>query len=326
MVRVQVNQVSLGSTTREHSRPSRVLRRQLGEIFHELARHKESKIVEGHLMGDHVHVCLSIPPKYAVANVVGYIKGKSAIQIARTFGDRQRNFTGESFWARRFAGIDLGEMPVPDESTVCRFRHLLEAHTLGKKLFEQVHAYLERQGIKVGTGTIVDATIISAPPSTKNKDKRRDPDMHQTKKGNQWYFGMKAHIGVDSQTKVIHAVAATPANVHDSVCLSDLLHGEETRVWGDSAYQGQSEVIRAHAPKAKDFTHRRYRYKDTVDEEEQAKNKIKSSVRAKVEHPFLIIKRIFGFVKTLAKRGRPRDGPAWRPEDGTHTACSSPVR
>ncbi len=113
----------------------------------------------------------------------------------------------DSVSMRRFAGIDLGEMPVPDESTVLRFRHLLEAHALGEKLFEQVHAYLECQGIKIGTGTIVDATIISAPPSTKNKDKSRDPDMHQTKKGNQWYFGMKTHIGVDSQTKLIHAVA-----------------------------------------------------------------------------------------------------------------------
>ena len=162
----------------------------------------------------------------------------------------------DSVSMRRFAGIDLGEMPVPDESTVLRLRHLLEAHGLGKKLFQQVHAYLERQGIKVGTGTIVDATIISAPPSTKNKDKSRDPDMHQTKKGNQWYFGMKAHIGVDSQTKVIHAVVATPANVHDSVCVPDLLDGEETRLWGDSAYQGQTEVIRKHAPKAKDLTNR----------------------------------------------------------------------
>jgi IS5 family transposase len=161
--------------------------------------------------------------------------------------------------------------------------------------------YLEAQGIKVGTGTIVDATIISAPPSTKNKDKRRDPDMHQTKKGNQWYFGMKAHVGVDSNSKLIHAVAATPANVHDSVCLPDLLHGQETRVWGDSAYQGQGEVIRKHAPKARDFTHRRYRYKDRVDEVERAKNRTKSSVRAKVEHPFLIIKRIFGFAKTRYK-------------------------
>ena len=112
---------------------------------------------------------------------------------------------------------------------------------------------------------------------------------------------MKAHIGVDSQSKVIHAVVATPANVHDSVCLPDLLHGEETRVWGDSAYQGQREVIREHAPKARDFTHRRYRYKAMVNEEERAKNKTKSSVRAKVEHPFLIIKRIFGFVKTRYK-------------------------
>jgi transposase, IS5 family len=146
-----------------------------------------------------------------------------------------------------------------------------------------------------------DATIISAPPSTKNKDRRRDPEMRQTKKGNQWYFGMKAHIGVDSQTKVIHSVVTTPANVHDSVCLSDLLHGDEARVWGDSAYQGQSEVIRKHAPKAKDFTTRRYRYKDIVDEEERAKNKTKSSVRAKVEHPLLVIKRIFGFVKTRYK-------------------------
>ena len=187
----------------------------------------------------------------------------------------------DSVSMRRFAGIDLGEMPVPDESTVLRFRHLLEAHALGEKLFEQVHTYLECQGIKIGTGTIVDATIISAPASTKNKDKRRDPDMHQT--------------------KVIHAVAATPANVHDSLCLPDLLHGEETRVWGDSAYQGQREVTREHAPKARDFTHRRYRYKAMVNEEERAKNKTKSSVRAKVEHPFLIIKRIFGFVKTRYK-------------------------
>ena len=146
-----------------------------------------------------------------------------------------------------------------------------------------------------------NATIISAPPSTKNKGKSRDPDMHQTKKGNQWYFGMKAHIGVDSQTKVIHAVAATAANVHDSVCLPDLLHGEETLVWGDSAYQGQGEVIRRHAPKAKDFTNRRYRYKDTMNEEERARNRTKSSVRAKVEHPFLILKRIFGFAKTRYK-------------------------
>jgi IS5 family transposase len=204
----------------------------------------------------------------------------------------------DSVSMRRFAGIDLGEMPVPDESTVCRFRHLLERHHLGAKLFQRVHQYLESHGIKVGTGTIVDATLISAPASTKNQDKKRDPDMHQTKKGNQWYFGMKAHVGVDSRSKLIHAVVATPANVHDSVCLPDLLHGEETRVWGDSAYQGQTEAIRQHAPKAKDFTNRRYRYRRHVDEVERAKNRTKSRVRARGEHPFHIIKCVFGFVKT----------------------------
>ena len=200
-----------------------------------------------------------------------------------------------------FAGIDLGETAVPDESTVLRFRHLLERHALGEALFQQVHAYLERQGITISRGTIVDATIIDAPSSTKNKDQQRDPDMHQTKKGNQWYFGMKAHIGVDSKLKLIHAAVATPANVHDATCLPELLHGQETRVWGDSAYQGQGKVIREHAPKAKDFTQRRYRYKDHLDEAVRARNRTKARVRARVEHPFLVIKRIFGFAKTRYK-------------------------
>ena len=196
-----------------------------------------------------------------------------------------------------FAGIDLGVAPVPDETTICRFRHLLERHDLGRKLFRQVHLHLEQSGIKVSTGTIVDATLISAPSSTKNQDGQRDPEMHQTKKGNQWYFGMKAHVGVDSRTKVIHSVVATAANVHDSQVLPDLLHGEETRVWGDSAYQGQSDVIKQHAPRAHDLTHRRYRYKGWVDETERARNRTKSTTRARVEHSIGVIKRIFGFVK-----------------------------
>lgn len=148
------------------------------------------------------------------------------------------------------------------------------------------------------TGTIVDASIISAPSSTKNKDAKRDPDMHQTKKGNQWFFGMKAHIGVDSRTKLIHAVAVTAANVHDATCLPDLLHGEETRIWGDAAYQGQGKVIKDCAPNAQDMTHRRTRRQGEVDEVERGKNATKSRVRAKVEHPFLVIKQIFGFTKT----------------------------
>lgn len=198
---------------------------------------------------------------------------------------------------RRFVGIDLGREPAPDETTICKFRHLLERHNLGDRLFALIAEYLQENGLKVSTGTIVDATIIGAPSSTKNRDGKRDPEMCQTKKGNQWYFGMKAHIGVDSRSKLIHSVAATAANVHDSQLLPDLLHGGETRVWGDSAYAGQTEVIREHAPKAKDFTQKKgSRYRSLTDAE-RAKNRTKSRVRARVEHPFLVLKRIFGFDK-----------------------------
>ena len=198
---------------------------------------------------------------------------------------------------RRFVGIDLGREPAPDETTVCKFRHLLEEHDLGSSLFSHIACYLEENGLKVAKGTIVDATIIDAPSSTKNKKGTRDPDMHQTKKGNQWYFGMKAHIGVDSRTKLIHSVAATAANVHDSQLLGDLLHGEETRVWGDSAYTGQGEALAEHAPQAKDFTHKKASRNRPLSDADKARNTTKSRVRAKVEHPFLILKRRFGFAK-----------------------------
>ena len=198
---------------------------------------------------------------------------------------------------RGFVGIDLGCEPVPDETTVCRFRHRLEAHDLGRRLFDEVQRHLAANGLKVATGTIVDATIIAAPSSTKNAQKARDPEMHQTKKGNQWYFGMKAHLGVDSRTKLIHAAVATPANVADSTMLPELLHGRETRVWGDQAYRGQRAVIRRTAPRAQDFVNRRYRHRGVVDEVERAKNRTKSKVRAKVEHPIGVIKRVFGFAK-----------------------------
>ena len=198
---------------------------------------------------------------------------------------------------RDFAGIDLGREAATDETTICRFRHLLEAHDLGRRLFEEAHRHLEANGLKVSTGTIVDATIIHAPSSTKNASKMRDPEMHQTRKGNQWYFGMKAHIGVDSKTKIIHSAAATAANVADCRLLPDLLHGEETRVWGDQAYRGQRNVIVEHAPRAQDFTNRRYRQKGVVNENERAKNRTKSKVRAKVEHVFFVIKQVFGFAR-----------------------------
>ncbi len=196
---------------------------------------------------------------------------------------------------RQFVGIDLGREPVPDETTICKFRHLMEAHQLGEQLFARIGEYLTKQGLQVSRGTIVDATIISAPSSTKNRRKERDPEMHQTKKGNQWYFGMKAHIGVDSQTKLIHSVAATAANVHDSQVLPELLHGQETRVWGDSAYSGQRDAIRQHAPKAKCFIQAKGHR--PLSEEERTRNRTKSKVRVKVEHAFLVIKRIFGWAK-----------------------------
>lgn len=200
-----------------------------------------------------------------------------------------------------FVGIDLGKEPVPDETTICKFRHLMERHNLGDRLFQLVNEYLAENGLKVSRGTIVDASIISAPTSTKNKDKQRDPDMHQTRKGNQWYFGMKTHIGVDSKHKLIHSIVVTPANCHDSQVISDLLHGDETRVWGDSAYAGQGDVIKQCAPHAQDFTQKKgSRYQKLTDRDRQ-KNRHKSKVRSRVEHVFGILKQRFGYTKVRYK-------------------------
>jgi len=203
----------------------------------------------------------------------------------------------ESPVLQRFVGVDLGAAPAPDETTICRFRHLLEKHDLCGMMLDAVNIHLEAKGIKIATGTIVDATIIHAPSSTKNASGERDPEMHQTKKGNQWYFGLKAHIGVDAKQGTVHSVVTTAANVADCRVLPELLHGEERKVWGDGGYQGQTEAIKEAAPKAQDMTCKRTRYKGRVDESQRAKNRSKSSVRAKVEHPFRILKRIFGFDK-----------------------------
>jgi IS5 family transposase len=198
---------------------------------------------------------------------------------------------------REFVGIDLGQEAVPDETTVCKFRHLLEEHKIGAAMLATVNEHLQKKGVRIATGTIVDATIIHAPSSTKNRKQERDPEMHQTKKGKQWYFGMKAHVGVDSKTKLIHSAVATAANVADSMVLPELLHGRETKVWGDQAYRGQTEAIHEVAPRAQDLTSNRYRYKDGVDEVVRARNRTKSRVRSRVEHVFQIMKLKFGFVK-----------------------------
>jgi IS5 family transposase len=203
----------------------------------------------------------------------------------------------ESAVLRRFVGVDLGAAPAPDETTILRFRHLLEKHELGGEMLMVVNEHLAEKGIRITTGTIVDATIIHAPSSTKNADKKRDPAMHQTKKGNQWYFGLKAHIGVDSKQGHVHSVCTSAASVADKHMLADLLHGEERKVWGDGAYHGQKEEIRKTSPQAQDMTNERTKYKDGVDEEARRKNRTKSKVRAKVEHVFRILKRVFGFEK-----------------------------
>ena len=203
----------------------------------------------------------------------------------------------DSVSLRRFVGIDLGRELVPDATTMLKFRRLLHDNQLGEALFAQVGAVLQSKGFKVNTGTIVDATIIGAPSSTKNADKARDPDMRQTRKGQQWYFGMKLHIGVDSQSGLAHSAVVTSANVHDKHPLPDLLHGNEQRVYGDAAYASQKDLINSAAPNAKDFTNQRTRRNGVVNEKVKSRNRNKSKIRARVEHVFGVIKRLWGFGK-----------------------------
>lgn len=198
---------------------------------------------------------------------------------------------------RRFVGIDLGCERVPDGTTLLKFRRLLEDKKLGQALFAKVGEVLQSRGLRVGSGTIVDATIISAPSSTKNADKARDPEMHQTRKGQQWYFGMKLHIGVDSRSGLAHSAVVTSANVHDKHPLPQLLHGQERRMYGDSAYASQKALIASKAPRAQDFTNQRTRRGGEVDEVQRAKNRNKSKIRSRVEHVFGVVKRLWGFGK-----------------------------
>lgn len=198
---------------------------------------------------------------------------------------------------REFCGFDLGRERIPDATTLMNFRHLLEQNNLGAAMFAKVGELLLANGMKLSGGTIVDATIIAAPSSTKNADNARDPEMHQTKKGNQWHFGMKVHIGVDSKTGLAHSASITAANVHDSQELPNLLHGNETRLYGDSAHIGQKEVLKQVAPKARDFTNKRASRNTPLTDADKETNRRKSQVRAKVEHPFRPLKSIYGFAK-----------------------------
>ena len=182
-------------------------------------------------------------------------------------------------------------------STACQFQHLLEAHGLGEFIFQTVGEHLKSRGLRVSGGTIVDATIINAPSSTKNQGKRRDPEIHQTRKGNQWCSGMKGHIGVDADSKLIHSVATTSARVRDSQVIGALLHGEERGVWGDSAYRGQGKTTREVAPQAREFIQETGAPHRPLSEVQRARNRSQSTARSKVEHPFQIMKQVFGITK-----------------------------
>jgi IS5 family transposase len=202
---------------------------------------------------------------------------------------------------REFAGVDGPMSRLPDESTILRFRHLLEHHDLAADMLRVVNDILEAKGLLLRSGTAVDATLIAAPSSTKNADGERDPEMKQTKKGNNWYFGMKAHIGVDIASGLVHTVATTPAQVNDLNMAGQLLHGEEEVAFGDAGYQGVHKRPEAAGPTwhiamrpGKRRKLNPFLWHDIVTERVE---KMKASIRAKVEHPFRVIKRQFGFIK-----------------------------
>ena len=199
--------------------------------------------------------------------------------------------------ARRFCGLTLSE-PIPDESTILHFRHLLERHALGRELFAAINAHLARRGLLLREGTIVDATIIAAPSSTKNRLGERDPEMHQTKQGNSWHFGMKLHVGVDAETGLVHSVRATAANVADVTEAHRLLHGAEAEAYGDAGYRG----VEKRAEQAGEVEWRvamrpGLRRLLTPGSAEALEQRRLASLRAKVEHPFLAVKRRFGYAQ-----------------------------
>lgn len=199
---------------------------------------------------------------------------------------------------RRFAGIELGDDRIPDETTILNFRHLLERHGLTEAIFAEVSAHLADKGITLRSGTLVDATIIDAPSSTKNKAGARDPEMSSTKKGNDWYFGMKAHIGVDADSGVVHSLDTSTARLHDSQVWDDLLHGEETSVWADKGYVSAEREAAFTGPGKFWGVMRKAPKGGKLHSLDERINRVIAMVRAKVEHPFRIVKRQFAHVKT----------------------------
>jgi IS5 family transposase len=202
---------------------------------------------------------------------------------------------------REFAKLDGATARLPDETTILRFRHLLEKHNMAVDMLRVVNDLLQHRGLMLRSGTAVDATLISAPSSTKNADGQRDPEMKQAKKGNNWYFGMKAHIGVDIASGLVHTVATTPANVNDLNMAGNLLHGDEEAVFGDAGYQGVHKRAEAMGPTwhvaMRPGLRRKLNPFVEPDFVAERVEKMKASIRAKVEHPFRVLKRQFGFTK-----------------------------
>lgn len=202
---------------------------------------------------------------------------------------------------RRFAGIDLAAEVIPDETTILNFRHLLEKHELTKKIFEKTKHYLSEKGLLLREGTIVDATIINAPSSTKNQNNARDKEMKQTKKGNQWYFGMKAHVGTDTGKGLVHSLVVTDAGVHDSQVMDELMHGEEQAVYGDRAYTSEKKKKEYEDRGIKWRVNRKACRHYQLTPEDVEYNHQQSQVRAKGEHIFLIVKHLWQYKKVRYK-------------------------
>lgn len=203
----------------------------------------------------------------------------------------------DSIAMRQFAGVRADDDVIPDETSILNFRRLLERHRLTERVLTEINAHLSERGLFVGKGTIVDATIINAPSSTKNAEKKRDPEMHQTRKGKQWYFGMKMHTGTDDGFGLVHTVQATPANVADVNVMGELLHGNEERVHGDSAYHSKALAAQCESSGVAFNVNVRGTQHHPLTPAQQARNRRFSRVRAIGEHPYLVVKRLWGHAK-----------------------------
>jgi len=208
---------------------------------------------------------------------------------------------------RVFVGIDLGREPVPDETTICKFRHLMERHNLGDELFHLINTYLQENGMKVNRGTIVDASIIQAPGSTKNRDKKRDPEMGATRKGNQWYFGMKVHIGVDARSGLVHTAGVTTGRVHDAKVMDRLIREDDRAVFGDKGYVNEKKKRMGRAAGVYWAVKDKRKPGRQLSGSQRKRNKKHGAIRAKVEHVFHVMKCQFGYRKVryrgIAKNG-----------------------